>query len=275
MVSRNDTKKKGKKSQSITSLPLVDNSIDSLHDTVGMLIKTQVAKEHRTRQDHGSRISLILALDIKTDVTATRLENGNVTTDIAAGNNTGPTDERSTDIREDTTVQVRGEHDVELLGTLNSLHRSVIDDHIVGLQCREVLGGLVESVTEETVGELHDVSLVDTGDLLAVIGEGEAECEFGDALGLGAGDDLEGLDDAADGFVLEAGVLALGVLTDDAQVDILVSGLVAGDALDEDDGGVDVEFLAQSDVEGLVAGSLDGGVEDTLETDLVSLEGGN
>jgi hypothetical protein len=55
--------------------------------------------------------------------------------------------------------------------------------------------------------------------------------------------------------VLEARVFALGVLADDAQVDILVSGLVSGNVLDQDDGGVDIEFLSQRDVEGLVAGA--------------------
>ena len=39
-----------------------------------------------------------------------------------------------------------------------------------------------------------------------------------------------------------------------------MAGFVAGDVLDEDDGGVDVEFLTECDVEGLVTGSLDGGM---------------
>jgi hypothetical protein len=116
---------------------------------------------------------------------------------------------------------------------------------------------------------------VDTGDLLAVVGERKGECEFGDALRLLAGDDLERLNNAADRLVLEARVLSLGVLTDDAEVDVLVARLVARDVLEEDDGSVDVELLAESDVEGAVTGSLDGSVEDTLETELVALERGN
>ena len=63
--------------------------------------------------------------------------------------------------------------------------------------------------------------------------------------------------------MLEAGVLALGVLANDAQVDVVVARLVAGDVLDQDDGGVDVELLAEGDVEGLMTRALDGRVEDT------------
>ncbi|GKT63064.1 LOW QUALITY PROTEIN: hypothetical protein ColTof4_05343 [Colletotrichum tofieldiae] len=99
-------------------------------------------------------------------------------------------------------------------------------------------------------------------------------------------DAVDGLGDAV-GVVVEAevteehgagqdqGVLALGVLTDDGKVDTLVAGLVAGDVLDEGDGGVDVELLAHGDVEGLVAGALNGGVQDTLEAELVAAEGGD
>lgn len=75
--------------------------------------------------------------------------------------------------------------------------------------------------------------------------------------------------------MLQARVFTLGVLTDDAEVDVLVAGVVAGDVLDQDDGGVDIELLTQSDVEGLVAGALNGGMQDTLETQLVALERGN
>lgn len=75
--------------------------------------------------------------------------------------------------------------------------------------------------------------------------------------------------------MLEAGVFALGVLTDDGEVNVLVAGLVAWDVLDEDNGGVDIELLAEGDVEGLVASALDRCVEDTLEADLVALQGGD
>lgn len=90
---------------------------------------------------------------------------------------------------------------------------------------------------------------MDGGDLLAIVGKRKGESELGDALRLRAGDDLERLDDAANRLVLETRVLALGVLTNDADVDVLVARLVAGDVLEEDDGGVDVELLAESDVE--------------------------
>jgi hypothetical protein len=96
----------------------------------------------------------------------------------------------------------------------------------------------------------------------AVVLEGKVECESGDALRLVTGHDLETLDDAGVGLVLEAAVLALGVLADNDKVDVLVSGRHAGDGLAERDGSIDVELLTHSDVPGRVSAAFDGSVED-------------
>lgn len=214
-----------------------------------MLIKSEMTQQHRTRKDHGTGVGLILALDIETNVTAAGFKDSNITAHVAARNQTRTADERRADVGENATVEVRHDHHVELLRARDSLHGGVVYNHIIHLQGGVVLGDLVEGAAEETVGKLHDVGLVDASNLLSVVGERKAESELGNALGLGAGDDFERLDHALDRLVLQARILALGVLTDDAKIDILVTSLVAGDVLDQGDGGVDVQFLAEGDVE--------------------------
>ena len=218
-----------------------------------MVVETEVAEQHGAGQEQGGGVGLVLALNVEADVPAAGLEDGDVATHVAAGHDTGAADEGSADVGQDATVEVGHDEDVELLGPGDALHAGVVDDHVVEGEGGVFLAGVMEGVPEQTVGQLHDVGLVDTGDLLPVVGEGEGEGELGDALGLSAGDDLEGLDDARYALVLEAAVLALGVLADNAHVDVLVAGLVAGDVLDQADGGVDVEFLAHGDVEALVS----------------------
>lgn len=218
-----------------------------------MFVQTKVTEEHRSGKDQSSGVSLVFSFDVKTDVTATGLKNSDFAAHVAARNNTRTTDEGSANVRQDTTVQVGHNHDIKLLGAGDSLHRSVVNDHVVGLQSWVVLGDLLESVAEETVGQFHDVGLVNASNLLAVVCQSKAKSEFGNALRLGAGNDLEGLDDTLDGLMLEARVFTLGVLADNAEIDILVSGLVSGNVLNKDNGSVDIELLAQSDVEGLVA----------------------
>lgn len=237
-----------------------------------MLIEAEVSQQHAAGQEHGSGVSLVLALDVETDVTATGLENSDLTAHVATGDDTRATNKSGANVGQDTTVKVRHDHDIELLRTRDSLHGGVVDNHVVDLEGRVVLGDLVEGAAEKTVGKLHDVGLVNASNLGSAVGESEGEGELGDTLRLGACDDLEGLDDAVDALVLETRVLTLGVLSDDAQVDVLVAGLVAGDVLDQADAGVDIELLTHGNVETLVAGSADGSVQDTLETELVALE---
>ena len=110
--------------------------------------------------------------------------------------------------------------------------------------------------------------------------EGVVECEAGNALRLGTSSDLQGLDNTSNGRVLETGILApdtsvtiplhecfgwpvilarspsfcsrprhsLGVLADDANVDILVAGLDTGQRLGNNYGGVNVQSLTHGDL---------------------------
>lgn len=228
-----------------------------------MVVETEVAQHHASTEDEGGRVGLVLALDVETDVPASRLEEGNLAAHVAARHDASAADEAGADVGEDGSVEVGQDHDVKLLRAGDALHAGVVDNHVVVLDRRVVLADLLDRVAEETVGELHDVGLVHAGDLLTVVGEGEGVGELCDALRLCARDDLKGLDDALDRLVLQTAVLALGVLADDGEVDVLVACLIAGDVLDQDDGGVDVEFLTEGDVEGVVAGAGHRGVEDT------------
>jgi hypothetical protein len=72
--------------------------------------------------------------------------------------------------------------------------------------------------------------------------------------------------------MLEPRVLALGVLPDDDDVDVLVPGGQAGHVGAVDERGVEVELLAQLHVEGGDPAA-DGGGEPTLEADLVAVDG--
>ena len=90
-------------------------------------------------------------------------------------------------------------------------------------------------------------------------GLGVLEAEAEDTLGGGTGDELDGLDDAIDDLVLDAGVLALGVLTDEDGVDVVVGGLEAGNGAARTDVGEEVEGTAEGEVERDVA-LADGGL---------------
>lgn len=67
------------------------------------------------------------------------------------------------------------------------------------------------------------------------------------------GDQLNALDNTFDDDVLDAGVLSLGIFTDQDGVDVVVGGLVAGNRPTRTNVGEEVEGTAESQVEGDVA----------------------
>ena len=56
-------------------------------------------------------------------------------------------------------------HDVKLLGLGDELHGGVVHDHLVELNVRVEGGHVFAALKEQAVAELHDVRLVNSGDL--------------------------------------------------------------------------------------------------------------
>ena len=243
------------------SLPFGDHTVHGVGNAARILVEPHVAKQHGSRENQRRWVGLIFALDVQADVTAAGLEDGDLATDVATRHNARAAHQPGTDVGQDAAVEIGHDHDIELLRSRNALHRRVVDNHVVGLHCRVVLSNLPDRLAEEPVSQLHDVGLVDTRDLLAVVGEREGKGEPGYALRLDPRDDLERLDDAGHRLVLQARVLALCVLANDGQVDVVMARLVAGDVLDQHDRCIDVKFLTESNVEGRVSGPVDGSVQ--------------
>ena len=190
------------------------------------------------------------------------LEDGALITDVAGGGETETTDETGAHVGENVTVKVGHDEDLVVVGSGvgGHLEAGVVEKLGIELDIGEVLGDLAGGVEEETIGHLHDGGLVDNANLLAVDGAGLLEGVAEDTLGSLAGDELDGLDDTIDDDVLNARVLALGVLTDEDGVNTIVGGLEAGDGAARTEVGEKVEGPAEGQVKGnvtLANGSLD------------------
>ena len=202
------------------------------------------------------------------------LEDGALVTDVAGGGQTETTDETGAHVGENVTVQVGHDEDLVVVGSGvgDDLEAGVVEELGVELDVRVLLGDLATKVEEETVRHLHDGGLVDDADLglanvLGVL-EGVAEHTLG---GL-AGDQLDRLDNTVHNDVLDARVFALGVLTDEDGVDVVVGGLVSLDALAGTHVGEQVEGPSEGQVERDVA-LANGSSERALESDKVALDG--
>jgi hypothetical protein len=153
--------------------------------------------------------------------------------------------EPGTQIREDVAVEVLHEEYVELSGVLDELHCAVVDDDLLVLDSTVVLGDAARTLEEEAVRELHDVGLVDGGDLAAPVLLRVFEGVARDAGAGGLGHHLEALHDAGRHPVLDARVEALGVLPEDHQVDSVEGHRQPGDGPDRPHTGEQVQGLAE------------------------------
>lgn len=214
---------------------LLVNVADSLLDVLGVLGEAHVSEHHRSREDGCSGVGNVLSSNVKTDVTCSRFENSDVLSEVGARNHSRSTDESASDVGHNVSVQVGGDENIKLARIGDKLHAGVINNHLSKLDLRILLRNRSHDVQEESIGHLHDISLVDSVHLLAAVRLGVFESETRDLLALLGGCDLEGLDDARNSLVLQSGVLSFNLLTDYYQIDTLVSSLNGWEGTDGDD----------------------------------------
>ena len=129
-----------------------------------------------------------------------------VVAEVRPGDDPEPADEPGRQVRDDVSVEVLEEQDVEGLGVHDQAHARGVDDAVVGRDVRILLGDAAEAVEKEAVGELHDVGLVNGRHAPAAVAPRVLEGEPRDPRGRHLGDDLERLDDPRHDDVLEAAV---------------------------------------------------------------------
>lgn len=68
-----------------------------------------------------------LTHDVLGDVTASRFEESELSSNVGTRDDTRSSDESCTNVGNDGTVQVRHDHNIELLRSVDKLHRGVVD----------------------------------------------------------------------------------------------------------------------------------------------------
>jgi hypothetical protein len=231
-----------------------------------------VPQHHHGAEEQSGGVGETLASDVGSG-TVDGLEDGALVTNVARGSETETANQTSAHVGQNVTVQVGHDQDLVVVreGVSRHLQAGVVQQLGVELNIGELLGNIVGNLEEETVGHLHDGGLVNDTDLLATDGLGVLEGEPQNTLAGITGDELDALDDAINHDVLDTRVLALGILTDQDGVDIIVGGLVAGNRAAGSQVGKEVEGSSESKVEGDVA-LADGGGEGSLQGDFVPLD---
>lgn len=227
-------------------------------------------QHHHGAEEQGGGVGEALAGDIRGGA-VDGLEDGALVTNVAGGGETKTADQASAHVGQNVAIKVGHDEDLVVVrdGVGGHLEAGVVEQLGVELDVGKLLGDLLAHAEEETVAHLHDGGLVDDADLLAANGAGVLEGEPQDALAGLAGDELDALNNTIHHNVLNARVLALGVLADQDGVDVVVGGLVAGNRAAGTQVGEEVECAAEGKVERDVA-LANGGLK--LLLDIAGLE---
>lgn len=236
-------------------------AINSSVDLGSGVLLTKELEHQSNTADSSNGVGDTLALDVGSTAVA-GLTDGEVITDVGAGNETQAANEGSGAVREDVTVEVRGDNNIVKLGLAEELVDHGVDNLLLDEDRGELLGGKSSAcgLTEEAVGLREHVRLVRDGDHGLVTGrdggrgadflatESDLTGDIGDAERGALRDALDGLGNLAVGALggaLLLHVQVLGVLANNDQINWL-AGAVTGGSLYGTDIGVQVELLAKS-----------------------------
>src|SRR5262245_28234560 len=122
-----------------------------------------------------------------------RLEYAATVTVVHAGHDSQASYQAGCQIRDDVSVKVLAQHDIEVLRPGDNLQACDIDDVFVALDARRPAGHITAGLQKESVAHFHDVRVVNYRDLLTPRAPGKFEGEMGDPFGSFPSDDLEAL----------------------------------------------------------------------------------
>ena len=260
-----------------------------MDDQIGGLLPAQVTKHHLGRENQRTGVHFVQPSVFGRSAVG-GLKHGVFVRDIGARCDTDATDLRRQGVGDIVAIQIQRGDDVVFGRPQQNLLQKrigdgVLDDDAVGqlhprpaiehFGAELVLGQRVGPITEATLGELHDVALVDDGHALAAIVDGVLDSRShqslraltrhrldADAGGVGKTDLLHthlGLQEGDEllralglRLPLDTGVNVLGVLAEDDHIGlgrILKRARHALEVLHRAHALVEIEFLAQRDVE--------------------------
>lgn len=217
-------------------------------DVGGDVHVVQVSQHHDGGKEKSGWVGLVLSSDIWGGAVDRFEEGDTISTDVARWSETETTDQTSSKIGEDITVKVGHDEHVVLGGVLDDSEADGVEVSIFKLDVRVLFGDFAGNSEEGTVSLSHDVGLVDASDSVPTVLSSVLEGVLANVSGGGISNELDGLDDAWNNFVLDSRVFTFSVFSDGDNVDVVVFGLVANDRLAWSNVGVKAEGLSEHEV---------------------------
>ena len=221
-----------------------------------------------------------------------RLEDSVFLTNVRARGDTQTANKACRQITCNITIQVREDDNIELRGISYHVHAEGIDNAVVEVDATLIfLGKLARNAKEQTIGVLHDVCFVSSGNLLATVLQRILEGISNNILRGSNRNRLDGdtgirtngaralflakvdqLPSAFGAFLeLDASIQILGVLANNHEVNVVVTTASTGKRNNRAQANIEPERLAKRDVHAAKAGA-NGSRDRTLDSDFVALD---
>ena len=156
-------------------------------------------------------------------------EDGALVANVAGGGQAQSANQAGAHVGEDVTVEIGHDEDFVVVGCRirDDFQAGVVEQLGIEFDVGEIFADLPGDVEEETVGHFHNGGFVHGADFALAHVFGVLKGEAQHALRGCPGYEFDGLHDAVNHHVLDAGVLAFRVFTDEHGVDVVVGGFVA------------------------------------------------
>src|SRR5258706_13313528 len=230
------------------TLAFEQDRFDGVGNALRGLGLRDMPQQHGRREQHRRRIGDVTPLNIRR-AAVDGFEQRVVVAEVGAGHNAEAANQTYRQIRDDITVQIFQQQDVEPRRVEHQLQTSVVDDQIAETDLLVLLRDVPGALEEQTVGQLHDVRLMNRHDFFPAVGARVVERELCDAGRRFLRDYFQAFHDPWHNFMLDAGIQTFGILAHDDQIDVLIARLDSWQIFDRPQIGVKIETLAQLHVD--------------------------
>ena len=183
------------------------------------------------------------------------LKHGKVRSHIAGGQKTQSADEPAGKIRQNISIQIFCHYYVKGFRMHYQLHGYIINDLILYFNSRIFLADLVKNITEQAVGKLHDIGLMDAGYFFSFVLYRIVKGGSDNALTAFSGNDFNGMGRILINLFFHACIEILCVFSEHYNIHMFKGRLNCSVRLCRAHIGVKIVFFAQRYIQRTEAGS--------------------
>ena len=141
-------------------LLLLKDGSDGTWDLVGEFGEPEITQHHDWTDQDGGRVGDIFTCNVQTSMRHSLWKQSVICTNTSSWCHTDSSCNTSSNVRDDGTIKIGSNHDIELWRIFHQLHGTVIYNHFFVFDERISFSSLSSTFKEESINEFHNVGFV-------------------------------------------------------------------------------------------------------------------